>query len=113
MSLNLNVVQSEDLRNLTIQFIKILKQRFNINIQKTIKDLNKYIYIEHEITEDEYKVKKYLENILQYDIHIISDNCNNLTEIVNYINNNINIKISEEYIKNIITNYLIKINKLR
>ena len=70
---NLTENQENQLREITINYIKIVKQRFNIDINKTIKEINKYIVISDEITEEEYKVKKYLENILENNIHILNN----------------------------------------
>lgn len=100
--------QENQLREITINYIKIVKQRFNIDINKTIKEINKYIVISDEITEEEYKVKKYLENILENDIHILNE-MNNIKDIKKYVYENINIEVDCKFISNIITNYLNKI----
>ena len=100
--------QENQLREITINYIKIVKQRFNIDINKTIKEINKYIVISDEITEEEYKVKKYLENILENNIHILNE-MNNIKDIKKYVYENINIEVDCKFISNIITNYLNKI----
>ena len=105
---NLTENQENQLREITINYIKIVKQRFNIDINKTIKEINKYIIISDELTDEEYRVKKYLENILENDIHILNE-MNNIKDIKKYIYEKINIEANEEFISNIITNYLNKI----
>lgn len=105
---NLTENQENQLREITINYIKIVKQRFNIDINKTIKEINKYIVISDELTDEEYKVKKYLENILENNIHILNK-MNSIKDIKQYIYENIDIEVNEEFISNIITNYLNKI----
>jgi len=105
---NLTENQGKILKEITKNYINIIKQRFRIDINKTIKEINKYIIISDEITEEEYKVKKYLENILENDIHILNK-MNSIKDIKQYIYENIDIKVNEEFISNIITNYLNKI----
>ena len=105
---NLTENQENQLREITINYIKIVKQRFNIDINKTINEINKYIIISDELTDEEYKVKKYLENILENNIHILNK-MNSIKDIKQYIYENIDIEVNEEFISNIITNYLNKI----
>jgi hypothetical protein len=105
----LSVLQEEELRDITKKYIKVIKSRFNINLQEIVRDINKVIYIAEEISEDDYKAKKYLEHLLKYDIHLISE-CSNITELNELIYKQINIKCDEQFIKNIINNFLKKNN---
>lgn len=101
--------QQKILKDITINYIKLVKQRFKIDIDNTIKDINRYIVISNELTKDEYKVKKYLENILENNIHILNE-MNNIEEIKKYIYEKVNIEIDNKFIINIIKTYLNKIN---
>ena len=56
---NLTENQGKILKEITINYINIIKQRFKIDINKTINEINKYIIISDELTDEEYKVKKY------------------------------------------------------
>ena len=105
---NLTENQEKILKEITINYINIIKQRFNIDINKTINEINKYIIISDELTDEEYKVKKYLENKLENNIHILNK-MNSIKDIKQYIYENIDIEVNEEFISNIITNYLNKI----
>jgi hypothetical protein len=47
----LSVENKKILKNITIKYVKIVKQRFEIDVRELIKDLNKHIKIEDELSD--------------------------------------------------------------
>ncbi len=101
----LSVENKKILKNITIKYVKIVKQRFEIDVRELIKDLNKHIKIEDELSDEEYKIKKYLEDILENDIHILN-NMESVEDIKRNIDLNINVCSDSIFIKKIINNYI-------